>query len=75
MVFQKAVTLTVQAEVDLADPANVAFPAAVLAGLAFSMYRGMEEGQIKPHSLIWGVAAVSPDRHRDISTSGTAVNR
>lgn len=37
-------------------------------------YRGMEERQVKAHSLVWFVAAVSPDRLRDINTGGQPFN-
>lgn len=35
----------------------------------------MEERQVKAHNLIWFVAAVSPDRLRDINTGGQPFNR
>ncbi|CAG5954668.1 unnamed protein product [Menidia menidia] len=54
--------------IDVERPYIVATYNKYMGGLTFAMYRGMEEGHIKPHSHMWGGAAVSPDRLRDIST-------
>ncbi len=73
MVFDEAVAFSIEAQVDLTDPAdhiwpqNVPLPAAVLAGLVVGVDRGMEQGHIKPQRSIRGVAAVSPERHEDIN--------
>lgn len=40
----------------------VPLPAAVLAGLALGVDRGMEQGHVKLLRSIWDVAAVSPER-------------
>ncbi|CAM4578236.1 unnamed protein product [Leuciscus chuanchicus] len=52
---------------DLADPADhvrphdIPLPAAVLAGLAVCVDRGVEQGHVKPYMDCWICAAVSPD--------------
>jgi len=46
----------------------------LLAGPVFVIDRGMKEGLIEPLSIIWVFNAAFPDRLRDISNAGHAVN-
>lgn len=78
MALDEAVVLCGNAEMDLADPLQSTLDLRMLpflhAGLALPMNWGMEEGNIKSHSLIWGEASVSLDRDGD-NNGAQAVNR
>lgn len=73
MILNKAVTLNIEAQLDLAHPEDhilpldVSLPATVLAGITAGVDRGMELVQVRLHRITWGVAAVSPDRLGDIN--------
>ena len=66
----EAVVLSTEAQVDLTDsaehvrPQDAPLPAAVLAGLTGGVERSVEQVQVKPHTILWGMASVSPDRLR-----------
>ncbi|MPD03559.1 hypothetical protein E2C01_099199 [Portunus trituberculatus] len=70
MVLDEAVAISIEAQVDLADTADYDIPllAAVLAGLAAAVNRGMEEGKVKPLGLIRCVTSVSSDRLGDLNS-------
>ena len=67
MVVHEAVPLTTEAQVDLADPADVVrpydvtLPAAVLAALVRHVERDMVESVVKAHRSMRRLAPLPPD--------------
>ena len=80
MVRHKAVSLCVEAQVDLANPADEVRPddvilsAAELAGLAGRMVvGGVEQGLVKPHSIVWCLRPLTTYSLDDGHWAGTAI--